>query len=208
MKITKLGHCCLLIEENSLRILTDPGAYSKGFEQCTNIDIILITHEHPDHFHIDSLKKVLLNSPDAKIITNASVGKLLDKENISYTLLNQGMKYIEDIEIEAFGEWHAIIYNAFPVVENTGYFIANKLFYPGDAFTNPMKHVKILAVPVNGPWVKISDAIDYALKIKPDVCFPVHDGNMIDRTGTHNHLKRAVSAVGIELVTLESPEEF
>ncbi|MBI2052837.1 MAG: MBL fold metallo-hydrolase, partial [Candidatus Ryanbacteria bacterium] len=28
MKITKFGHCCLLIKENGVRILTDPGTYS------------------------------------------------------------------------------------------------------------------------------------------------------------------------------------
>ena len=28
MKITKLGHCCLVIEEKGLKILTDPGSYT------------------------------------------------------------------------------------------------------------------------------------------------------------------------------------
>ena len=38
MNITKLGHCCLLIEEKGLRILTDPGAYSTGQNEIKNID--------------------------------------------------------------------------------------------------------------------------------------------------------------------------
>jgi len=28
MKITKLGHCCLLIETKGKRVLTDPGSYT------------------------------------------------------------------------------------------------------------------------------------------------------------------------------------
>lgn len=43
MKITKFGHCCLLIEEHLLRILTDPGNYNTT-PDVENIDIILITH--------------------------------------------------------------------------------------------------------------------------------------------------------------------
>jgi L-ascorbate metabolism protein UlaG (beta-lactamase superfamily) len=60
----------LLIEEKELRILTDPGTYSKNFEQLKNIDIILITHEHFDHLHIPALKVCLENNPKVKIFTN------------------------------------------------------------------------------------------------------------------------------------------
>ena len=84
MKITKFGHCCLLIEENNLRILTDPGNYSTAQNDIKNIDIVLITHEHPDHFHVESLKKLLENNPQAKIITNNGVGALLKELNIEY----------------------------------------------------------------------------------------------------------------------------
>lgn len=35
--------------------------------------------------------------------------------------------------------------------------------------------MEILALPVSGPWVKIGEAIDYALHLKPKVAFPVHD---------------------------------
>lgn len=52
MKITKFGHCCLLIEENGVRILTDPGTYSTQQSEVKNIDFVLITHEHADHFQL------------------------------------------------------------------------------------------------------------------------------------------------------------
>ena len=60
-------------------------------------------------------------------------------------------------------------------VENTGYFVDGKLFFPGDSFTNPNRAVDILALPVAGPWMKISEAINYAVALKPRVAFPVHD---------------------------------
>jgi L-ascorbate metabolism protein UlaG (beta-lactamase superfamily) len=54
MKITKYGHCCLLIEERGIRILTDPGAFTANIHSSlTGIDVILYTHEHADHYHLD-----------------------------------------------------------------------------------------------------------------------------------------------------------
>ena len=103
MKSTKFGHCCLLVEENGVRILTDPGSYSTQQTQVKNIDFVLITHEHEDHLHVDSLKALLENNPQAKIITNKSVGALLEKEGIGcicFSPLAQGLltdKYLKGI---------------------------------------------------------------------------------------------------------------
>ena len=177
MRITKYGHCCLLVEERELRILTDPGTYSSGYETVRDIDLILLTHEHPDHFHLDSLKKVLENNPRAKVVTNHGVGALMQQESLMFELLEHGQsRKDKEVLIEGVGQEHAVIYPTIPNVANTGYFIGGKLFYPGDALTNPERPVDILALPVIGPWVKISEAADYARALKPKTWFPVHDG--------------------------------
>ena len=93
MKVTKYGHCCLLIEEKGLRILTDPGSFTTAQNDVKSIDIILITHEHADHLHIDSLKIIIKNNPVARIITNNGVAKLLDKEKIKYQIVDDGKSY-------------------------------------------------------------------------------------------------------------------
>ncbi len=222
MKITKLGHCCLVIEEEKrrgsadpfpskcLRILTDPGSYSTGQSKVKNIDIILITHEHQDHLHIESLKSVLVNNPKAKVFTNRGVGKILDKEKVRYELLGHGQsKIIDGVWIEGFGDKHADLYTTVPVAINTGYLIAKRFFYPGDAFYNPKKGVEILALPVAGPWMKISEAVDYAKEIKPKICFPVHDGMLLpDRIGAaHRIPQNVLEAMGTKFVVLKEGEE-
>jgi L-ascorbate metabolism protein UlaG (beta-lactamase superfamily) len=176
MKITKLGHCCMFIETGKLNILTDPGNFSTKQDELKNIDIVLITHEHQDHLHVESLKKVLKNNPSAKVITNNAVKKILEKEKIKSELLTHGMKKeIKGILFEGLGEKHAEIYKTVTPVENTGYFI-NDFFFPGDALTVPKRKVKILALPVAGPWIKVSESIDYCLAVKPEIAIPVHDG--------------------------------
>ncbi len=208
MKITKFGHCCLLIEENNVRILTDPGIYSVGQNDLKNIDMILISHDHSDHLHIDSLKEVLKNNPQAEIITNKTIGTMLDKENISYEIVEDKQNYsFKEVLIEAFGDEHTPIYPSLPKMQNTGYFIANKLFYPGDAFTNPGKSVEILALPVAGPWLKLSEAIDYALMLKPRVCFPIHEGILVTPGTTHRIPPMILEPAGIKFTILETGME-
>jgi len=181
MKIKKLGHCCFVAEpKEGVRIMTDPGAFSILQIAEKNIDVVLITHEHQDHLHVDLLKDVLKNNPEAMVITNTSVGNILDKNGIKYLKVEEGERYeIKGVTISGFGNVHAEIYEDFGKVQNTGYMI-DDLCYAGDSFNYPDADVDILALPVAGPWMKISNAIDYAKNIHPRICFPVHDAIMQD----------------------------
>lgn len=196
MNITKFGHCCLLIEEGGLRILTDPGNYN-ATPDVEHIDVILITHEHQDHLHIDSLQTVLTKNPGAQIISHKGVGKILDEAGIIYRLIADGGEIIvKGISIESCGSEHACIHHDLPKVQNTGFYINKTLFYPGDSFHNPEKDIAILALPVAGPWMKLSEAIEYAKLIKPKVVFPVHDGML--RQGLELAPTRRIPALLLE----------
>lgn len=171
----------MLVEDGGLRVLTDPSPSSTGQEAVRDIDIVLITHEHGDHFHVDSLKEILTNNPSAKVVTNHAVGALLTDAGVTFDLLEHGQsRQDKGISIEGIGTEHEVIYRDIPNVVNTGYFIGDRFFYPGDAFTNPERPVDILALPVAGPWMKISEAIDYAKELKPKIWFPVHDAILKD----------------------------
>ncbi len=176
MKVTKFGHCCLLIETKGKRILTDPGAWSTLQNDVSNLDIILITHEHPDHIHTPSLQTILNNNKNAKIFTNSGVGKILSEEGIDFTLLENGDATDVDILIESVEGKHEEIYESLGQVQNTGYFIDNTLFYPGDSFSVLDKKVKILAAPIVAPWASFKECVDYIKNVGPRVAIPVHDG--------------------------------
>lgn len=209
MKIKKLGHCCLIIEENGKRIMTDPGSWTvEEQKKEKNIDIILITHEHGDHIHIESLKEIIKNNPTALIITNKGVGKLLDEIGIVYKILeNKTPEELLGIELEAHDCKHEEIFKEFGQVQNTGYFIGKRLFYPGDAFYNPEKTVEILALPVAGPWANVKDATNYVLNIKPKICFPVHDGMLVSFGANHSIISMILEKNNITFKNFEEKKE-
>lgn len=205
MQITKFGQCCLLIEIEGKRILTDPGRFSVTQNEVTDIDIILITHEHADHLHTESLQTILKNNPQATVITNESVGNILSELSISYQVLAEAEQAkVQGIALEAFEGRHEEMFEEFGQVQNTGFFINSQLFYPGDSYIEPLKPVSVLALPVSGPWCKLSEAVTYALKVKPVKAFPVHDA-VLNTEGTslvHGLFEAQLQAKGIEFVRM------
>ena len=179
MKITKLGHCCLVLEVDGVKIVTDPGNYTTAQDSLTGVDVVLITHEHQDHFHVESVQALLKNNPQAVVVTNAAVTALIKKDMPGAQVVTVGDGQATSaggMTIEGFGRDHALIYGDMGKCENTGYLVAGKFYFPGDNFHQPKKPVDVLALPVAGPWMKISEAVDFAKAVKARVAFGVHDG--------------------------------
>lgn len=206
MKITKYGHCCLLIEEAGVRILTDPGVFTaESHASLAGIDVIVYTHEHADHYHVDSLKQLLTTNPNAVVLCNEGVSALLEAEGIPHTKIMDGSYDHGGVTIAGVSGMHEQIHSTIPRIQNTGFLIAGRLWYPGDAFINPDMAVEIIALPVAGPWMKLSEAIDYAILLKPKKVFPVHD--MILNSHLTGFVPKMVGSIvqpyGIELQILE-----
>src|SRR3990167_5863296 len=209
MKITKLGHCCLIIEEAGVKILTDPGIYSTAQNDVTDIDCIVITHEHGDHLHLDSIKTILSRNNNIKIISNSAVGAILEKEGIVFDLVEHGQeKQIGDMLIEGHGTKHAEIFEEYGQVLNTGYFFNNRLFYPGDALYNPQRPVEILAFPTPGSWSNTKESINYVFDLKPKKCFPVHDGMFKTTSFLYNTFNLLIPKRSIEVILPELGKSF
>ena len=178
----------------------DPGNFN-ATPDVANVDVILITHEHDDHCSIDSIKHILKKNPSAEIITHDAVGKKLAGAGISFTSINDGDALVRrGVTISSRGTKHARIHPDIPIIANTGFLIAKKLFYPGDSFVNPHIPVEILALPVAAPWMRIEESIEYAKEVKPRLVFPVHDGMLIpERRGSSRMLpEKLLTPLGIQ----------
>jgi L-ascorbate metabolism protein UlaG (beta-lactamase superfamily) len=175
MRITKIGHSCLFIEEKDARILIDPGSFSTlpAFER---VDALLLTHEHQDHFDLAAIKGLLRTHPSCEVITHASLQRILEGEGLAATLIDDGATIEKKgVMIVRIGNEHACIHPELPLIENCGFMIGD-LFYPGDSFVLPERKVKTLALPVAAPWMRLEECVEYARKVAPEAVFPVHDG--------------------------------
>lgn len=205
MKITKFAHCSLLVDTGSTRILFDPGIYSGELDGATELDAIIITHQHSDHLDINKLKLVMAQNEQLKIITHDGPSEILRDASIDHELLQPDQEtVVGDSQIQAFEAPHQSIYQDQGLVENLG-FIIDDFCFAGDSLhlPPPGKSVKVLALPVVAPWLKISEAIDFAIKVKPKFCIPVHDGFLNTGGPFYDWPKKVLPTENIEFISLD-----
>jgi len=141
----------MLIEEKGVRLLTDPGAFTADkHSTLTGLDAILYTHEHADHYHLQSLQALLKNNPKAVVLCNTSVAALLAKEGIAHEVVQDGgISEVKGVPVSGHGTTHAVIHSSLPPMQNTGFYIADRLWYPGDELgVDPGVQPDIMALPL------------------------------------------------------------
>jgi L-ascorbate metabolism protein UlaG (beta-lactamase superfamily) len=175
VRLQKLGHCCLLVEQAESRLLVDPGCFSNGFEALTGLTGVLVTHIHQDHLDVDRLHALLERNPEARVVCDEASAVSLAQRGVKGQVVHDGDVVDLGVPIGVYGREHAIIHPDLPNVPNVGYLVADRFFYAGDAFTVPAAAVEVLAVPVGAPWMKLSEAVDYLRRVQPRVAVPVHD---------------------------------
>ena len=178
MKITKFGHACLEFEENGQHLILDPGVYTQPIEGRKEVQAIVITHIHDDHCYEEQLDRIVAGNPGITIYGTDEVKQRLAESRPEFNTIavHHGDFYeVGNYTLEFFGDMHAEIHRSIPLIQNCGVMVNDKLYYPGDSFTQPDREVEILACPSSAPWLKISEVMDFIAAVKPKRCFPTHN---------------------------------
>lgn len=175
MKVTKLSHACLLIEEDAKHLLIDPGIFTKDLpKNIKNLSAIIITHTHPDHIDSKALEEIQKTNPASPIYAPQEVAN--NHQSIKFQVIEKNQTInVDSFSIDCYLTDHAIILPDLPIFENLAVIINNNLFHPGDSFYIPEKPVATLACPASAPWLKISEVSSYIKAIKPTTVLPIHD---------------------------------
>ena len=163
MQITHLGHACLLIETAGQRVLVDPGVFSHGFEELTDLTAVLITHEHPDHLDVTRLPTLLDANDGAGLHAEPETAAQLSDSGLEAKTLHVGAgASFGGLTVTPLGGTHAPIHPDIPVMGNVGLlFEADgepRLFVPGDSYAVVPEGVDVLAQRPRQPHVLVAVA--------------------------------------------------
>jgi L-ascorbate metabolism protein UlaG (beta-lactamase superfamily) len=188
MRITKLGHACVRLEHDGRVLVVDPGVFTDA-GALDGADAVLITHEHADHVHPDHLR-----GSQAPVWTIGAVARMLREQAPEVaervTVVRPGERLeIAGLAVEVVGDKHAVIHPDYDRFDNSGYLVESgdrSVYHPGDSLTVPPRPVDVLLAPVSAPWLKVSEAVDFARAVAAPVSLGIHD--------------RVYSDVGLDMV--------
>lgn len=204
MKITKIGHSCIYVETPEGAALFDPGGfYPVPLDKIEKLDNLFITHEHPDHYNVETVVSLAKVFPEATITGPQSVVADLSTRGIvaSLTAPEKAVLFISPHEhIEPFGA---------KTPEQIGVHYNRIFTHPGDShsFTETMP---VLALPITGPWGTTVRAVELALSLNPKVVVPVHDWFFSDesRVWMYARLEEVFAAHHIQFAGLSAGESI
>jgi L-ascorbate metabolism protein UlaG (beta-lactamase superfamily) len=205
MRLTKLEHSALVIEDSGDALYVDPGSFTTPITASAGTVAVVITHEHPDHWTPEQLGRIVVANPGVRIFGPAGVAAAASGFPVETVAAGDEVE-VGPFRLRFFGGQHAQIHPSIPIIDNVGVLVNESLYYAGDSFVVPDGvAVDVLAAPAAAPWMKISEAMDYVMAVAPRRAFPTHE-MLLSRAGkdlSNTRLRWAVEQGGGEFLALE-----
>ena len=178
IRVTKIHHACLTIDDGRTRLLLDPGQLGPR-PGLDGVNAVLITHRHSDHLDPGLVEEALRRG-----IPVWAPGDALDElgglgargedglhEAVTGTTLRIGT-----LPVQVAGNRHAEVHPTLPGPANRAYLVAGRVLVTGDEHPVPPDRLTALVTPVDAPWLRAADLIRYVRALRPKLVVGVHDG--------------------------------
>ncbi len=181
--ITAIKHASLRIQYGGLEIQVDPVAnYAPATDYAAfpKADVILVTHEHFDHFDRDTI--ATLRKESTQIVANSAVQKML---GFGTAMANgESRTFANGIALDAVPAYNTTPGHTqfHPKGRDNGYVLTIdglRVYIAGDTEDIPeiakLKDIDIAFLPCNQPYTMTPEQVAKAARtIKPKVLFPYH----------------------------------
>lgn len=164
------------VEHAGVRLVLDPGGFT-ALGAVEGADVVLITHEHADHYDAEHLRAV-----DAPIVTIDAVAQVIAEHAPDLServrVVSPGDLLDLGLPVRVVGEKHAVIHPDYPRFDNSGYLLTcgdQSVYHPGDALTPPGEAIDVLLAPISAPWLKMSEAVDFVRDVGAPRSLGIHD---------------------------------
>ncbi len=175
MKLTKYKHSCFTLEKDGKVLVIDPGAWATDFVAPENVTVVVVSHEHFDHFDPEKLQEIIAKNPEVVIYAPQAVVDQAGDLPIQTAKPGEQVN-VSTFSLEFVGGKHATIHaELHQPFENVGVIVNDTLYHPGDSLELPGRAVKVLSTPIIAPWEKVSESVDFLIAVKPEIAFPSHD---------------------------------
>jgi len=185
LKITFIGHGTLIFTFNGKVIHIDPYGKLTDYSILPKADIILITHEHSDHFDLAVIKMLRTNKTEL-VFTETCAQKISG----GMVMKNGEMQTIQGIKIEAVPAYNIVHkrdngQSFHPQGVGNGYILTfgdKRIYVAGDTENIPemknLQGIDVAFLPMNLPYTMTSEMVADAAKVfKPKILYPYHYGD-------------------------------
>ena len=184
LQITFIGHGSLMFAFGGKIIHVDPFSRLTDYSKLPQADMILLTHEHPDHLDLKALDS--LRADKTKIILTENCAQQVKGGII---MKNGDVRTVDGLKIEAVPAYNLVHMRSegvpfHPKGNGNGYVITfgdKRIYVAGDTENIPemkqLKDIDIAFLPMNLPYTMTPEMVaDAARAFKPKVLYPYHYG--------------------------------
>ncbi|WP_318552223.1 MBL fold metallo-hydrolase [Kitasatospora fiedleri] len=183
-----------------------------GTEVVADVNALLITHEHADHFTEQQVRAAVEANPGLRVYTNSAVARQLEGIGARVTVVGDGDAFdLDGLPVTVHGEWHAEIHPDIPRIPNIGFLLGGRAFHPGDALTLPPDTVDTLLLPLGAPWLRAGELVDYLRETQPRQAVAIHEATLSEAgQAVHGRLlgPQGPGTGGVEYRTLAAGESL